>query len=379
MAMYAIGILPLVDQLNSLPATQVWYADDAAAGGKIEHLHEWWVSLKNKGPSYGYHANPAKTWLIVKKEYLPSATELFAHTGVNITVDGKRHLGAALGSRSFVESYVQCKVSQWTDTVRQLSDIARTQPHAAYSAFTCGLASQWSYLSRTIPGISDMLIPIDNAINSHFIPSLTGRDSISDLERKLLVLPPHLGGLGITIPSEESIFEHSSSVKVCAPLVALIVQQNPTFSASTIFDQQQEKQRVRQLRRLKQKDTAQQLEQELPRHLRRAKELGSEKGASSWLTALPIDELGFALHKGDFRDALCLRYGWKPTNIPSKCACGTSFSVDHALCCKKGGFPTHRHNEIRDFTASVLTEVCHDVCTEPPPGTRWRTTALCHL
>ena len=35
-------------------------------------------------------------------------------------------------------------------------------------------------------------------------------------------------------------------------------------------------------------------------------------------------------------------------------------------CCSKGGFPTHRHNEIRDFTASVLTEVCHDVCTEPP-------------
>ena len=87
------------------------------------------------------------------------------------------NLGAALGSQSFVESYVQCKVSQWTDTVRQLSDIARTQQHAAYSAFTCGLASQWSYLSRTIPGISDMLIPIDDAINTHFIPALTGHDS----------------------------------------------------------------------------------------------------------------------------------------------------------------------------------------------------------
>ena len=117
---------------------------------------------------------------------------------------------------------------------------------------------------------------------------------------------------------------------------------------------------------MKQIDAAQQLEQELPRHLKRAMELGSEKGASSWLIALPIEELGFALHKGDFRDALCLRYGWKPSNFPSKCACGASFSVDHALCCSKGGFPTHRHNEIRDFTASVLTEVCHDVCTEPP-------------
>ena len=250
--------------------------------------------------------------------------------------------------------------------VRQLSDIARTQLHAAYSAFTCSLASQWSYLSRTIPGISDMLIPIDNAINTHFIPALTGHDSISDLERQLLALPPCLGGLSITIPSEESFIEYSSSTKVCAPLVALIVQQIPTYCASTVIDQQQEIKKVRQLRRVKQIDAAQQLEQELPRHLKRAMELGSEKGASSWLIALPIEELGFALHKGDFRDALCLRYGWQPSNLPSKCACGASFSVVHALCCSKSGFPTHRHNEIRDFTASVLTEVCHDVCTEPP-------------
>ena len=205
-----------------------------------------------------------------------------------------------------------------------------------------------------------MLIPIDNAINTHFIPALTGRDSISDLERQLLALPPRLGGLGITIPSE-----YSSSTKVCAPLVALIVQQIPTYCASTVIDQQQEK-KVRLLRRVKQIDAAQQLEQELPRHLKRAMELGSEKGAFSWLIALPIEELGFALHKGDFRDALCLRYGWQPSNFPSKCACGASFSVDHALCCSKDGFPTHRHNEIHDFTASVLTEVCHDVCTEPP-------------
>ena len=97
--MYTIGILPLVEQLNQLSATQVWYADDVAAGGKIEHLHEWCMRLNNMGLSYGYHANPLKTWLIVKEEYLSSATELFAHTGVNITMDGKRHLGSALGRR----------------------------------------------------------------------------------------------------------------------------------------------------------------------------------------------------------------------------------------------------------------------------------------
>ena len=43
----------------------------------------------------------------------------------------------------------------------------------------------------------------------------------------------------------------------------------------------------------------------------------------------------------------------------------SAFSVEHALSCPKGGFPTIRHNEIRDLTASLLTEVCHEVSIEP--------------
>ena len=41
------------------------------------------------------------------------------------------------------------------------------------------------------------------------------------------------------------------------------------------------------------------------------------------------------------------------------------FSVEHALSCPKGAFPIIRHNEVRDLTASLLTEVCHDVRVEP--------------
>ena len=76
-------------------------------------------------------------------------------------------------------------------------------------------------------------------------------------------------------------------------------------------------------------------------------------------------EHGFALHKGAFHDALALRYGWTPDRLPSNCACGASFSVEHALSCAKGGFPSIRHNEIPDLTATLLTEVCNDVCIEP--------------
>ena len=30
-----------------------------------------------------------------------------------------------------------------------------------------------------------------------------------------------------------------------------------------------------------------------------------------------------------------------------------------------GGFPTIRHNEVRDITATLLSEVCHNVSIEP--------------
>jgi len=35
--------------------------------------------------------------------------------------------------------------------------------------------------------------------------------------------------------------------------------------------------------------------------------------------------------------------------------------VDHALSCPKGGLPTLYYNEIRDLTATLLAEVCHQV------------------
>ena len=35
------------------------------------------------------------------------------------------------------------------------------------------------------------------------------------------------------------------------------------------------------------------------------------------------------------------------------------------MVCPFGGFPTIHHNKVRHLTASLLTEVCHNVATEP--------------
>ena len=45
--------------------------------------------------------------------------------------------------------------------------------------------------------------------------------------------------------------------------------------------------------------------------------------------------------------------------------CGNDFTVEHALSCSHGGLPSQRHNELRDFTASHMSDVCKDVKTEP--------------
>ncbi len=41
------------------------------------------------------------------------------------------------------------------------------------------------------------------------------------------------------------------------------------------------------------------------------------------------------------------------------------FDVSHAMNCKRGGFITMRHDNIRDFEANLLAKVCKDVEVEP--------------
>jgi len=114
------------------------------------------------------------------------------------------------------------------------------------------------------------------------------------------------------------------------------------------------KQEIKQSKSVNFSTISKELLSELSPSLQKAVSLAQEKGASSWLTALPVQEHGFSLHKTAFHDALALRYGWLPSHIPTQCACGTSFTIDHPLSYPKGGFPSIRHNEVRDLKNYLL-------------------------
>ena len=138
MAMYVIGTDPLISSLAGI-CKQVWFADDATGAGTINEVWKWWEKLTEVGGDFGYQTNATKSSLIVKPEAKKQAEVVFANSGVHITTTGKRHLGAALGDDCFVEEYIRGKVDEWAKQVLNLTLIAKTQPHAAYSAFTHGL------------------------------------------------------------------------------------------------------------------------------------------------------------------------------------------------------------------------------------------------
>ena len=113
------------------------------------------------------------------------------------------------------------------------------------------------------------------------------------------------------------------------------------------------------------KEELEEVKATLPEKTQRAVDLACEKGASNWLTVIPLKDMDFDLNKREFRDTVRLRYDWPIPDQPSVCVCGSMFTVDHAMICKRGGLVIQRHNEIRDLQAELLDMVCYDVQVEP--------------
>ena len=222
------------------------------------------------------------------------------------------------------------------------------------------------YLCRTTPGVCEHIHPVEDCLR-RLIPILTGRNAVNDSIRSLFSLPARLGGLGLTNPIREADTQYHDSISILSPIVESIVMRNQTPIFTLLYESQIRKNKVKSNHRAHFNTLFSNLYESFSDpSLKRCLVVASEKGASSWLTALPIVEHGFALHKGAFIDAISLRYGWTPPHLPSHCICGSTFSIDHAMNCKCGGFPSIRHNELRNITAELLTETSSNVLIEPP-------------
>ena len=161
------------------------------------------------------------------------------------------------------------------------------------------------------------------------IPAITER-KCNQLDRNILAV--RLDGLGLGNPSLEARREYASSVKVTKLLVEQIVSQShllPEDSLTKLAQQEVTNERPKEL-----EHRAELIKEMTPRKTQRALDLATEKGSSAWLTVLALQDLSLDLSKRGFRDAVKVRYDWLVEDIPSTCACGEAFTIDHSMICK---------------------------------------------
>ena len=141
MSLYAISLQPLITRLHvSSAAKQCWFADDATRSGSLQDVRKWLDELSESGPPLGYFPNAKKCCLIIKPEREQASRKVFGDTAINVSIEGHKHLGAALGSRSFLAEYVGEKVDELVNEVTKLADFAISLPQASYASFTFGLS-----------------------------------------------------------------------------------------------------------------------------------------------------------------------------------------------------------------------------------------------
>ena len=365
MGMYAIGMDPLLNSLQNNVVISVAFADDLTGAGKLSELKQWWDETCKVGPTIGYYPKSSKSWLIVKDKFEAKAKEIFSDSNVNITSSGQRHLGAVIGDLEYKKKYCEDLVSGWVNELQLLSKIAEVEPHCAYTAFTSGFRNKFTYFLRTIPGIEMFLDPVEEVIRLNLIPALTGGHICTDVERDLLTLPPKLGGLGIINVKEIAEIEFKNSTLMTKELIKIINRERSTKISENDNINKEMKNKIKNGRREGNKEKLEEIRSRLNEQQQKINTANQEPGSYNWLTVIPLVEHKYYLNKEEFKDAIRLRYNWNMPRLPSTCACGSKFSVEHALSCKKGGFVTLRHNELRDITATALSEVCKDVEIEP--------------
>ena len=366
---YCISLRPLITSLSTTPVKQIFFADDGAAAGKFTNLRKWWDMLCSEGPGFGYFPRADKSWLIVKPGLEEQAQAAFLGTEVRITSEGHRYLGAPIGTETFKHTFVKKKVAEWIGELNSLTNIAKSEPQTAFSAFSVGLSKRWFFIMRTTPGISELFEPLEEVLHTSFLPTTINRH-ITPSHRDVFALPARDGGVGVFNPVTTADTEYTRSIDTTAPLSKVILEQCITIEPERALALATELKSAKQImvtsKRASEKKAVQTVVSNMSASEQRRHEELSARGASTWITTLPLQEHGFVLNKQEWWDAMAMRYGFELEGVPPTCGCGKTNSIEHSLSCARGGFVYMRHNQLRDLTANLLHEAgCKDVVVEP--------------
>ena len=218
---------------------------------------------------------------------------------------------------------------------------------------------------RTIESFEDYVDPIQEVIEDLLLPTLFGQsEPLPNEVRRLATLATGQGGLGIPDLKSEAPQQFAASRLITTAHVGSITSQSSIMVPGERSTEEL-KRHQQSLKRASAKEKMDSIDSSLSPGLLRLVNQSRDKGASSWLNAMPPADKGLALNKQEFRDSLRLRYDLPLVDLPSHCICGDKFTVSHALSCKKGGFVAQRHDGVRNLLTAFIDKICNNVEIEP--------------
>ena len=181
----------------------------------------------------------------------------------------------------------------------------------------------------------------------------------------LLALPARMGGMGLVNPVSSSQHVFNASLQLTSPLVSTIASQDQNQRVD-IGRVMEIKASIRQSNQKywlqKSRNVCDQLSPQLKHYVDLTKEKVPLHGSPYFLWMIIVFPFT--------RVHLVMQYAFVMAGncqiLLPNVTVALPFLLIMPMICPMGGFPKIRHNEFRDITASLLSEVCHNVATELP-------------
>ena len=173
-------VLEITNSKTNSDAKMVAYTDDFFAAGSISSLKYWLDTLCELGPKFGYFPEPTKSWVIEKSNCYDKTIHIFKYTYIQIKVQGKRRLDAALSTSQFRDKYVMEKINKLVEELYVLCGIAKIEPQDAYTCCLSGYKNKLNYYMIKIPGIGKIFKKVDEVIPTEIIPAITDGITITE-------------------------------------------------------------------------------------------------------------------------------------------------------------------------------------------------------
>ena len=140
---------------------------------------------------------------------------------------------------------------------------------------------------------------IEKKIRQQLLPSITGKNHITEEDHNLFALPLRMVGLDL-LSNRDFSRTYEWSQAICDPLENSGPEIAETEQALINRNIKTERQNITLSKKAK-----------IIEIIRKKVtiNLASQKGASNWLSVLPLQRCNFSLNKSEFKDRLYLRYG----------------------------------------------------------------------